>query len=82
MTALVEFGAPESASRCLKFLFYVSVVASLAANVLCVGQTTLLSVYGSSLATRGPDGAMVQAVDGIVHVHARTPEWLARRCGP
>ena len=71
VTALVEFGAPESASRCLKFLFYVSVVASLAANVLCVGQTTLLSVYGSSLATRGPDGAMVQAVDGMYGLRRR-----------
>ena len=48
-----------------------SVFASLASNVLCVGQTTLLSVYGSSLATRGPDGAMVQAVDGMYGLRRR-----------
>ena len=65
VTALVEFGAPRESNRVLLFCFYASLVFSLSANVLCVGKTTLLSVFGTSLAMRGPDGAMISAVDGM-----------------
>lgn len=65
VTALIEFGPPKGANRILTFLFYTSVMLSLASNVLCVSHTTLLSVYGTSLGTRGPDGSMVRAVDGM-----------------
>ena len=61
VTALVEFGAPRESNRVLLFCFYASLVFSLSANVLCVGKTTLLSVFGTSLAMRGPDGAMISA---------------------
>ena len=49
----------------LKFLYYLSVMTSLAANILCVATTTFLSVAGTSLAMRGPDGSMARAVDGM-----------------
>jgi hypothetical protein len=32
-----------------------------------VGQTTVLSVLGASLALRGPDGSMMTATDGLYH---------------
>ena len=65
VTALIEFGAPAGGSRALKFCFYLTMMLSLAANVLCVANTTLLSVYGTSLGTRGPDGSMFRAVEGM-----------------
>ncbi|KAJ8610688.1 hypothetical protein CTAYLR_005678 [Chrysophaeum taylorii] len=64
VTALIEFG-PKSGSRALKFLYYNAVILSLSANILCVAKTTCLSVMGTSLATRGPEGAMARAVEGI-----------------
>ena len=36
-----------------------------AANILCVANTTFLSVWGTGLAMRGPDGSMARAVDGM-----------------
>ena len=52
-----------------------------AAVLLVSGDAT--GTDAASLERAGlPLVEQVQAVDGIVHVHARTPEWLARRCGP
>ena len=65
VTALIEFGPPEGGSRALKFFFYLTMMLSLAANVLCVANTTLLSVWGTGLAMRGPNGSMIRAVDGM-----------------
>lgn len=51
--------------RMLKFLYYVSITSAFCANILVVSQTTIVSVLGSSLALRGPDGSMVVATDGM-----------------
>ncbi len=51
--------------RILKFFYYVTIVSAFCANILVVGQTSLLSVMGASLALRGPDGSMMTATDGL-----------------
>mmetsp|Transcript_23634 Transcript_23634/g.35149 ORF Transcript_23634/g.35149 Transcript_23634/m.35149 type:complete len:290 (-) Transcript_23634:109-978(-) len=51
--------------RLLKFLYYITIVSAFCANILVVGQTTILSVLGASLALRGPDGSMNSATNGI-----------------
>jgi len=50
--------------RVLKFVYYVTIVSAFCANILVVGQTSLLSVMGASLALRGPDRSMMTATDG------------------
>ena len=51
--------------RILKFCYYITIVSAFCANILVVGQTTILSVMGASLALRGPDGSMMTATNGI-----------------
>mmetsp|Transcript_29464 Transcript_29464/g.91092 ORF Transcript_29464/g.91092 Transcript_29464/m.91092 type:complete len:193 (+) Transcript_29464:292-870(+) len=70
-TALIEFGPPKDADRGLLFLFWTCNMISLASNVLCLAETTMLSVCASSLSTRGADGSMVRAVDGIYQLRRR-----------
>ena len=53
ITALIEFAPSPDANRALLFLFWTSNMVSLACNIICVATTTMLSVYGSSLSTRG-----------------------------
>ena len=65
VTAFIEFDCPPTTNRTIKFLYYISSILSLSANVLCVANTTFLSVWGTGLAMRGPDGSMVRAVDGM-----------------
>jgi len=65
VTAFIEFDCPPTTNRTIKFLYYISSIVSLSANVLCVANTTFLSVWGTGLAMRGPDGSMVRAVDGM-----------------
>ncbi|KAJ1461454.1 hypothetical protein M885DRAFT_269893 [Pelagophyceae sp. CCMP2097] len=65
VTALIEFGPPADASRVLKFCFYNLSMLSLAANMVCVASTTVISVFGSSLSMRGPDGSMTKCVDNM-----------------
>ena len=65
VTAFIEFDCPPDTNRATKFAYYVSSIVSLAANILCVANTTFLSVWGTGLAMRGPDGSMVRAVDGM-----------------
>lgn len=65
VTAFIEFDCPDDTSRLLKFLYYMAAIVSLSANILCVANTTFLSVWGTGLAMRGPDGSMARAVDGM-----------------
>ncbi len=51
--------------RFIKFFYYITIVMALCANIFVVGQTTVLSVMGASLALRGPDGSMMDATDGL-----------------
>lgn len=51
--------------RTIKFFYYITIVSAFCANILVVGQTTVLSVMGASLALRGPDGSMMTATDGL-----------------
>ena len=51
--------------RVLKFFYYITIVSAFCANILVVGQTSILSVMGASLALRGPDGSMMVATDGL-----------------
>ena len=65
VTAFIEFDCPPETNRVIMFLYYISSIVSLSANILCVANTTFLSVWGTGLAMRGPDGSMVRAVDGM-----------------
>jgi hypothetical protein len=51
--------------RVIKFFYYITIVSAFCANIFVVGQTTVLSVMGASLALRGPDGSMMHATDGL-----------------
>mmetsp|Transcript_27589 Transcript_27589/g.32190 ORF Transcript_27589/g.32190 Transcript_27589/m.32190 type:complete len:338 (+) Transcript_27589:134-1147(+) len=60
-----HFLNPLYIPRILKFLYYITIVSAFCANILVVGQTSILSVMGASLALRGPDGSMMTATNGI-----------------
>lgn len=51
--------------RVIKLFYYFTISTAFCANILVVGQTTILSVMGASLALRGPDGSMMVATDGL-----------------
>lgn len=51
--------------RFVKGVYYITIVSAFCANIFVVGQTTVLSVMGASLALRGPDGSMMTATDGL-----------------
>merc|ERR1712129_508751 len=53
--------------RVLKFFYYITIVSAFCANIAVVSQTTLLSLMGSGLSLRGPDGSMITATDGLYH---------------
>jgi len=40
-------------------------VVALCANIVVVSHTTILAVFGTSLALRGPDGSMIIATEGL-----------------
>ena len=65
ITCLIEFQPPPEINRIVSFCYYTSVMASLTANIFCVAGTTGLSVLGTSLSLRGPDGSMFRAVEGM-----------------
>ena len=73
ITMLVEFQPPHDSewgdhhhvSRAIKFVYYTTIVAAFCANILVVAQSTALSVLGSSIALRGPDGSMISATDSM-----------------
>jgi len=61
----VEWGDSAYIARILKFFYYITILSAFCANILVVGQTSLLSIMGASLALRGPDGSMMVATDGM-----------------
>lgn len=73
ITMFIEFNPPHDNEwgdaylipRSLKFFYYLCIVSAFCANIFVVGQSTVLSVLGSSLALRGPDGSMLTATDGL-----------------
>ena len=66
MTAMVEITIDLVATnKVMRVVYYLLITLSLAFNVYCVGQCTALSVFGTSLSLRGPDGSMIRAVDGM-----------------
>ena len=65
VTGLIEFNMPPATHKLLKLCYYLCVVTALGMNLSCVSSTTALSVFGTSLALRGPDGSMSRAVDGM-----------------
>lgn len=73
VTKFIEFQPPNDSEwgdaylipRTLKFFYYIAITSAFCANILVVSQTTMLSLYGSSLALRGPDGSMIVATDGL-----------------
>lgn len=62
---VIEFDMPENAHPVLQGLFYVFAVICLVSNLRCVAMTTCITVMGTGLALRGPDGSMVRAVEGM-----------------
>mmetsp|Transcript_25867 Transcript_25867/g.80994 ORF Transcript_25867/g.80994 Transcript_25867/m.80994 type:complete len:196 (-) Transcript_25867:452-1039(-) len=71
MTAFIEFQPNPGTNRHLKFIYYCLVIISLGANMFCVVTTAALSILGTGLALRGPDGSMVTAVEGMYAERAR-----------
>lgn len=80
VTMFIEFQPPSNAEwgegrhlipRALKFFYYILINAAFCSNILVVAQTTLLSLLGSSLALRGPDGSVVTATDGLYEERKR-----------
>jgi len=71
MTAFIEFTSPADASRPLKWIYFTCVMISLGANMFCVVVTAALSVLGTGLALRGPDGSMITAVEGMYSERSR-----------
>ena len=59
VTGLIEFQIPTETNRVLQFMYYFLCITSLGMNLNCVSSTTALSVFGTGLALRGPDGSMV-----------------------
>uniref|UniRef100_A0A7S1YTA8 Uncharacterized protein n=1 Tax=Trieres chinensis TaxID=1514140 RepID=A0A7S1YTA8_TRICV len=60
-----EWGDAYMVARTLKFFYYLLITSAFCCNIMVVGQSTVLSVLGSSLALRGPDGSMMTATDGL-----------------
>lgn len=60
-----EWGDHHHVSRAIKFLYYITITAAFCSNILVVAQSTALSVLGSSMALRGPDGSMISATDSM-----------------
>lgn len=58
-----EWGDHHHVSRAIKFIYYITITAAFCSNILVVAQSTALSVLGSSMALRGPDGSMISATD-------------------
>ncbi|CAE7478601.1 unnamed protein product [Symbiodinium natans] len=67
---VVEFHMPETAHFALQGVYYVFAVITLVANLRCVAMTTCITVMGTGLALRGPDGSMVRAVEGMYNQRA------------
>eukprot|EP00931_Biecheleriopsis_adriatica_P089134 TRINITY_DN63310_c0_g1_i1.p1 TRINITY_DN63310_c0_g1~~TRINITY_DN63310_c0_g1_i1.p1 ORF type:complete len:227 (+),score=40.46 TRINITY_DN63310_c0_g1_i1:73-753(+) len=62
---VVEFHMPDEVHFALQGIFYVFSVITLVSNLRCVAMTTCITVMGTGLALRGPDGSMVRAVEGM-----------------
>lgn len=62
---VVEFHMPEEVHPVLQSIFYICATVTLVANLRCVSMTTCITVLGTGLALRGPDGSMVRAVEGM-----------------
>lgn len=66
VTSLAEFAVPPDAHVLFESCFYLLSVTTIAASLLCVCNTTFISVFGPAMALRGPDGSMVKAIDGMI----------------
>uniref|UniRef100_A0A7S4DTP6 H(+)-exporting diphosphatase n=2 Tax=Lotharella globosa TaxID=91324 RepID=A0A7S4DTP6_9EUKA len=67
VTALIEFSPPPDIheTRYLEIAYYVCCMLSLVTNLYCVAGSTVLSVFATNLALRGPDGSVERAVEGM-----------------
>ena len=66
-----DWGAAYMLPRTFKFFYYIAITTAFCANISVVSHTTLLSLMGSSLALRGPDGSMITATDGLYEERQR-----------
>lgn len=60
---VVEFDVPENTHAVLQGFYFLCTVITLVANLRCVAMTTCITVMGTGLALRGPDGSMARAVE-------------------
>lgn len=74
-----EWGDHHHVSRAIKFIYYITITAAFCSNILVVAQSTALSVLGSSMALRGPDGSMISATDSMYE--ERKPVFFASGVG-
>eukprot|EP01065_Artemidia_motanka_P026182 TRINITY_DN31103_c0_g1_i1.p1 TRINITY_DN31103_c0_g1~~TRINITY_DN31103_c0_g1_i1.p1 ORF type:complete len:235 (+),score=62.88 TRINITY_DN31103_c0_g1_i1:147-851(+) len=65
VTSLIEIHIEAGTPRWLQLAYFAATVGSLGANIMCLACTTFLSVWGTSLGVRGPDGSMARAVSGM-----------------
>jgi hypothetical protein len=64
-TCLIEITIPPETSVVASHALYITAVLSICANITCVSLSTITTIWGSSMALRGKDGSMDEAVDGI-----------------
>uniref|UniRef100_A0A7R9Y8V5 Uncharacterized protein n=1 Tax=Pinguiococcus pyrenoidosus TaxID=172671 RepID=A0A7R9Y8V5_9STRA len=64
-TCLIEFEKPTDADPTLMFCYFVSTTAGLVFHVLVCFKTTMLLVYGTTLAVRGPNGSILTSVEEL-----------------
>jgi len=62
---LVEVQVPDEIHPALSGSFYISAVITLISNLRCVTMTTCITVMGTGLALRGPEGSMARAAEGM-----------------
>lgn len=62
---LVELDVPEACHPFISGGFYFCAILTLVANLRCVVMTTCITVMGTGLALRGPEGSMIRATEGM-----------------
>ena len=65
VVAMVELHVPEHVPPFVQMCFNISCILCLAANLNTIASTTTVTVLGSSLALRGPDGSMFRSVEAM-----------------
>jgi hypothetical protein len=64
-TCFIEVSIPDTTHFIVKGVLHLFAVLSICFNLTCVSLSTITSVWGSTMALRGKDGSMDEAVNGM-----------------